>query len=222
MSSFVAYRLPRIGPLILGLRTKSLGKMSREYGGCSKSSHPQRRSSCRTHSAICGHAILPTVLQYGMILQNQVFLNWVTSHALRRYAFYCPECPFTKGYRRESNLKEKKIQEQMIKIYGEVLTGHIEEEVKALQAFSPPSVVQFQRKSCPISAGIYSARVSTTARQPQKLPKYIPCFSLFFVGRDGKESQKREKNPASVQSNLRPSRKILNPDIWRPRYNSDS
>ncbi|GFY72441.1 hypothetical protein TNIN_71231 [Trichonephila inaurata madagascariensis] len=31
--------------------------MSEEYGGCSISSHPQRRSSCRTHSALYGLAL---------------------------------------------------------------------------------------------------------------------------------------------------------------------
>ncbi|GFR01068.1 hypothetical protein TNCT_1481 [Trichonephila clavata] len=32
------------------MRSKSLGEMSGEYGGCSSSSHPQRWSSCRTNS----------------------------------------------------------------------------------------------------------------------------------------------------------------------------
>ncbi|PRD29448.1 UNVERIFIED_CONTAM: hypothetical protein NCL1_29390 [Trichonephila clavipes] len=36
--------------LNLGTRSKSQGEMSGEYGGCSNSSHPQRRSRCRTHS----------------------------------------------------------------------------------------------------------------------------------------------------------------------------
>ncbi|GFS48110.1 hypothetical protein TNCV_3600141 [Trichonephila clavipes] len=39
MPSRVAIYLPRIGSLILGMRTKSQGKMSGEYGGCYNSSH---------------------------------------------------------------------------------------------------------------------------------------------------------------------------------------
>ncbi|GFQ73676.1 hypothetical protein TNCT_366361 [Trichonephila clavata] len=47
--------LPRIGSLILGMISKSQGEM---YGGwCSKSSHPQRRSSCYPHSALCDLAL---------------------------------------------------------------------------------------------------------------------------------------------------------------------
>ncbi|GFW01103.1 hypothetical protein TNCV_1763411 [Trichonephila clavipes] len=58
MSSRVANHLPRIGFIILGRRSKSQGKMSGEYGGCSNSSHPQRQNSCRTHSALCGLELL--------------------------------------------------------------------------------------------------------------------------------------------------------------------
>ncbi|GFW20437.1 hypothetical protein TNCV_4547041 [Trichonephila clavipes] len=39
MSSRIANRLPRIGSLILGIRSKSQGEMSGEYGGSSNSSH---------------------------------------------------------------------------------------------------------------------------------------------------------------------------------------
>ncbi|GFR09920.1 hypothetical protein TNCT_698471 [Trichonephila clavata] len=56
MFSCVANRLPHIGSLILRVRSKSWGKMSEEYGGCSNSSHPQCRSSCHTHSALWGLA----------------------------------------------------------------------------------------------------------------------------------------------------------------------
>ncbi|GFW30073.1 hypothetical protein TNCV_1696881 [Trichonephila clavipes] len=67
MSSHVENPLPRIGSLILGMRSKSQGKMSREYGRCFIFSHPQRRSSCSTQSALCGLALsgriiaLPTI-----------------------------------------------------------------------------------------------------------------------------------------------------------------
>ncbi|GFV90840.1 hypothetical protein TNCV_2324091 [Trichonephila clavipes] len=56
MSSRVANRLPRIGSLILGMRLKSQDEMSGEYGGFSNSSHPQLRSSCPIHGALCGIA----------------------------------------------------------------------------------------------------------------------------------------------------------------------
>ncbi|GFW16773.1 hypothetical protein TNCV_1551251 [Trichonephila clavipes] len=42
----------------LNLGKESQGEMSREYSGCSNSSLPQRRSSCHTHSALCGLALL--------------------------------------------------------------------------------------------------------------------------------------------------------------------
>ncbi|GFV13502.1 hypothetical protein TNCV_3184991 [Trichonephila clavipes] len=57
MSSRVANRLPRIGSVILGMRSKSQGEMSGRVRWCSYSSHPQRQSSCRTHSALCGLAL---------------------------------------------------------------------------------------------------------------------------------------------------------------------
>ncbi|GFV94953.1 hypothetical protein TNCV_1029511 [Trichonephila clavipes] len=56
MSSRVANRLPRIGSLMLGMRSKSQSKVSGEYGGCSNSSHLQSQSSCHTHSALHGLA----------------------------------------------------------------------------------------------------------------------------------------------------------------------
>ncbi|GFV91796.1 hypothetical protein TNCV_2974681 [Trichonephila clavipes] len=40
MSSRVTNHLPRIGSLILGMRSKSQGEISGEYGGWSNSSHP--------------------------------------------------------------------------------------------------------------------------------------------------------------------------------------
>ncbi|GFR28497.1 hypothetical protein TNCT_204801 [Trichonephila clavata] len=58
MSSRVANRLPRIGSLILGIRSNSQGEMSGRYGGCSNSSHPQRRIS-----TLCGLAELLHCLQ---------------------------------------------------------------------------------------------------------------------------------------------------------------
>ncbi|GFW64716.1 hypothetical protein TNCV_701191 [Trichonephila clavipes] len=57
MFSWVTNHLPRIGSLILGMRFKSQGEMSGEYCGCSNSSHPQRQSSCGTHSASCDLAL---------------------------------------------------------------------------------------------------------------------------------------------------------------------
>ncbi|GFV59815.1 hypothetical protein TNCV_4739431 [Trichonephila clavipes] len=53
MSSRVANRLPRIGFVILGIRSESQGEMSEEYGGCSNFSLSQRQSSCRIHSDLC-------------------------------------------------------------------------------------------------------------------------------------------------------------------------
>ncbi|GFW06970.1 hypothetical protein TNCV_3691661 [Trichonephila clavipes] len=57
MSSHVANRLPRIGSVILIIRSKSQGKMLGDCGGSSNSSHPQRHNSCRTHSALYGLAL---------------------------------------------------------------------------------------------------------------------------------------------------------------------
>ncbi|GFU72483.1 hypothetical protein TNCV_3075451 [Trichonephila clavipes] len=57
MSSRVANHLPHIDPLIWGMRSKSQGEMSGEYGRCSKSPHPQRRISCSTDSALCDLAL---------------------------------------------------------------------------------------------------------------------------------------------------------------------
>ncbi|GFQ75219.1 hypothetical protein TNCT_193401 [Trichonephila clavata] len=57
MSSRVANRLPRIGSLILGIRSNSQAKC-REVWGCSNSSHPQRRIS-----TLCGLAELLHCLQ---------------------------------------------------------------------------------------------------------------------------------------------------------------
>ncbi|GFQ83401.1 uncharacterized protein TNCT_323731 [Trichonephila clavata] len=57
MSSSVANRLPRNGSLNLGMRSKSQGEVSGEWGGCSNSSHHEHRSSCRAHSVLCCFAL---------------------------------------------------------------------------------------------------------------------------------------------------------------------
>ncbi|GFV36902.1 hypothetical protein TNCV_4767001 [Trichonephila clavipes] len=51
MSSRVTNHLPRISSSFFGMRSKSQGEMAGECGRCSNSTHPQRRNSCRTHSA---------------------------------------------------------------------------------------------------------------------------------------------------------------------------
>ncbi|GFY10465.1 uncharacterized protein TNCV_1463541 [Trichonephila clavipes] len=58
MSSRIANLLPRIGSLILRMRSKSQGEMSGEYGGCSNSFHSRRRSNCRIHSTLCGIVVV--------------------------------------------------------------------------------------------------------------------------------------------------------------------
>ena len=64
MSSHVANLLPRSTSLNLRMWSKLQGEVSGEYGGCSNYFHPQRanRSSCRTHSALFGLALLYRII----------------------------------------------------------------------------------------------------------------------------------------------------------------
>ncbi|GFR05859.1 hypothetical protein TNCT_528121 [Trichonephila clavata] len=70
MSSRVANRLLRIDSLILGMRSKSQVKCQGEYGGCFNSSHPQRWSSCRTHSALWGVALSCRIIALSPISES--------------------------------------------------------------------------------------------------------------------------------------------------------